>query len=112
MLEHIMFTDFFEDLETKMQRQEKALAEVLISNENLDLEVEAYFSGYNVTPGQLSQFISNKEHFSEENWDALQERKKQLDEKLQRDLENIANPLKLKKAYKQRKVETHWLFVR
>lgn len=107
-----MFTDFFEDLETKMQRQEKAIAESQIANENLDLEIETYLSDYNVTPIQLSQFIANKEHFSEENWEELQNKKKQLDEKLQRDLENIANPLKLKKAYKQRKVETHWLFVR
>ena len=102
----------FEDLEQKMARQEKALKELQLRNENLDGEIQDYLDGHQVNTDNLSKYIAEKSNFGEANWEELQKRKSQIDQKLNRELENISNPLRLKKAYKQRNVQQHWLFVR
>lgn len=101
-----------EELESKLHRQLKACSEAEIQNEHLNEEIHSYFEEYSIEPKQLSAFISQKEHFCEQNWEQLQQEKKKLEDRLERDLKNIANPFRLKKVYKQRKVENHWLFVR
>ncbi|KAF3363285.1 Ankyrin family protein [Chlamydiales bacterium STE3] len=104
--------DFLENLEDRLQRQEKILSEELIRNESLDVEIADYLTEYRVSEEQLTQFVSQKQHFSEENWQDLQKFKIEMENKLTQSLDNIANPLKLKKAYKDRVVPPQWLFVR
>lgn len=104
--------DFLENLESKLQRQENAALEAAIRNETLDSEIQCYLEEYNVSEEQLSHFISKKENFTDQNWQDLQNAKKEIEAKLQLELNTITNPLRLKKAYKERNVAQHWLFVR
>lgn len=102
----------FENLENILQLQEKKLVEIDIENERLDQKIEAFYEEFEVNEQNLSTFLSQETNFCKENWETIQIEKKKMEEKLKSDLENIANPFRLKKVYKQRKVETHWLFVR
>lgn len=101
-----------EDLENKITLQEKKISEIEIKNERMEEEIESFYEEFEVNQQNLSLFISQKENFSDGSWEILQAEKQKAESKLARDLENIANPFRLKKVYKQRKVETHWLFVR
>ena len=67
---------------------------------------------FNVTPEQLTQFVEKQENFTPENWDQLQAQKKELDQKLDRELKNIKNPLKTKKSYKSKVIDNRWLYVK
>src|SRR5688500_15975390 len=86
---HKKMIDFLENLEAKLIRQEKALTEECIRNETLDKEVKSYLEEYNVTEQQLSHFITHRDNFSEQNWKDLQIAKKEIEAKLQTELQAI-----------------------
>lgn len=99
-------------LEEQIKKQEKRVQEIVIRMENLDRELDELFVDLKVTPEQLDTFISDKNNFTDENWEQLQNLRKVLEEKLQRELDNIRDPLKIKQTYSDRNVGRHWIFVR
>ncbi|HEV8052507.1 MAG TPA: hypothetical protein VGP47_08430 [Parachlamydiaceae bacterium] len=99
-------------LEAQIQKNELALQELAIRAEALDRDVDGLLSQLNVSPEQLTTFIENKDNFSEENWNSLQELRKALDEKLLRELLNVSNPKKTRDSFKKMNPQPHWLFVR
>lgn len=103
---------FQDNIEEKLNINEKKIRELAIHHEKLDSDVHQFLNELEVTPAQLNAFISNKENFTESNWQELQKHKKQLDEKLDVDLKNVRNPLKSKKALASLNVNRHWLHVR
>lgn len=104
--------NFEDQLENRLAELERKIQECEVRNEGLDREIQTLLSEYNVSPEQLSFYVSKKENFSEKNWNALLAEKKQLDEKLNRTLDNLVSPKKRKKAQVERNVQPHWLFVR
>lgn len=96
----------------KQQDLQKKIEELTIRQEALNREVAKLLKELEVRPEQLTTFVSNKDNFTEENWQQLQEARKKLDEKLSRDLNSIRNPKETKKTYQERHVDRHWLFVR
>lgn len=105
--------DFLENLENKLQRQENMLAEQTLRNECLDIEIADYLDAFNVTEQQLSILLTQKEAFTERNWEDLQRFKQEMDQKLSRALENSTPPQRLKKIYNERSViAPYWLHVR
>lgn len=103
---------FSQDPETYIKKNEALLRELLYRAKELEKEEEKLFSELNVTPEQISTFIEKPENFTPDNWEEIQEQKKQLNQKLDRDLKNIKNPLKTKKAYKESLIDNRWLFVK
>lgn len=101
-----------DQLENRLAELERKILETELQNESLDREIQTLLSEYNVLPEQLSLYVSNKENFTEKNWNELLAEKKQLDDKLTRTLDNLVSPKKRKKAQKERNVQPHWLFVR
>lgn len=99
-------------VEEKIQKHEKHFQELVIRMETLNREVNDLFADLKATPEQINQFISNKANFSEEEWTELHNQRKALEEKLQREMDNIRNPQRLKKVYEERHVGNTWLFVR
>ncbi len=91
---------------------EKKIKELAIRHEKLDNDISDFLTELDVTPEQLSAFISKKENFTEENWEVLQKRKKSLDEKLEVELKNVRDPKKAKKALASLNVQRHWMFVK
>lgn len=100
------------ELEARIQKNALAIEELSIKIEALDRNVNALFNEMQVSPEQLAAFVGNKDNFTEEGWNALLKHRKDLDEKLMRELLNVRNPKNIKKAYAERNVQTHWLFVR
>lgn len=102
-------TDNFEE---KLVHNEIKMRELDIRHEKLDHDISNFFEELQVTPEQLTAFISTKDNFTEENWQELQKQKKQLDEKLDIELKNVRNPLKSKKALASLNVGRNWLHVK
>lgn len=100
------------DLEAKLIDLDKKITELELSNEALEREVSVFLSEQNVTEEQLSQFVSNSANFQPLNWEQLQLEKKRLDDKLDRELKNVLNPLKVKKSRQSLNIQPNWLFVR
>lgn len=101
-----------DELEQQIHKNALAINELGMRIENVDWHADELFKELNVSADQLAAFIENKDHFTEENWHALQQQRRALDEKLQRELANVRDPRKTKKAQAERYVAPHWLFVR
>lgn len=100
-------------LENKIQQNQSKIESLEIQLEGLTREEEKLLSELKVSSEQLVSFISKKENFTEENWEELNKQLKQMDEKLHRELENVRNPLKTKRAYSSLNgVQSHWLYVK
>jgi hypothetical protein len=99
-------------LEAHIQKNELTQQELSIRIEALNRDVDGLLTQLNVSPEQLTTFIENKDNFSEENWNTMQEQRKALDEKLLRELVNVSNPKKTRDAFKNLNAQPHWLFVR
>ena len=101
-----------DNVEEKLSLNEKKIRELSIRLEKLDSDITEFLEELEVTPEQLTTFISHKGNFTDNNWEALQKHKKQLDEKLEVELKNVRNPHKTKKALESLHVARHWLHVK
>lgn len=100
------------DLEKILEDKNIKIKELSIRNENLDREAIAFLEELKVTPEQLTIFIEDEENFTGENWKELQKERDKLEQKLQTEIRSMRNPLEVKKAYSERKIDNHWLFVK
>lgn len=103
---------FHDQLEERIKKNHKKIADADVQIENLDQNVTRFLNELPLTIEQLNTFLANQENFTAEEWQSLQNMQKQLDQKLQLELENIRNPIKAKKNYSDRNVQRHWLYVR
>jgi hypothetical protein len=103
---------FFDTLEQKTHNNERKLKEVCLRIEKLDQDVEQHFKEQGVNPIEVAEFLDKKENFNETEWAEIQEARNILDKELKINLKNIRDPRKAKKAYNDRYVEPHWLYVR
>jgi len=107
---------FFQDSEQKQEqditKNETAVQQLAIRIDALDREIKTLLAELNVTPEQLTVFVSKEENFTSENWQELHKQRKMLDEKLSKEIANIRDPRKVKKAQETRNVQRHWLFVK
>lgn len=104
----------FQSKDEKQVMEEKhlELMELMLKHETLNRDTEALFHELQVTPEQLTAFIENKSNFSDDNWNRLQEEKNKLEQRIQTEIANIRNQVKVKKAYEERQIANHWIFVR
>ena len=101
------------DLEQQSAKHELSMQELMIRIDSLDREVKTLLDELQITPEQVSHFVSSATNFTSENWEELQNQRKLLDEKLAMELSNIKNPTKTKEALQsQKNVARHWIFVR
>ncbi|MFN4173911.1 MAG: hypothetical protein ACK4HV_02245 [Parachlamydiaceae bacterium] len=100
----------FHDYLTSIQKNEKKEKELLLKNEAIDREIES------ILPKELldkvATFTSNETHFSEEEWQKLNEERKKLDLQLRREIDNILSPLEKARKQKERNISSNWLFVK
>lgn len=107
-----MFLSNRDNLEEHIQRNEKKFNEVSIRHERLNEQIAGFLAELQVSPQQLSIYLSDQSNFSEETWNEILKRREQMDHKLQLDLDQIQNPDSMKKKYADRNIGQHWLFVR
>lgn len=99
-------------LEMKLSELEKKHKEYEIQNDSLDREISDLLDYCKVTEAQLTAYITNPEHFTQDQWSTLQRERKQMDDALEMKLSCIPNIAKKKQAQKDLHVAPHWLFVR
>ena len=102
-----------EKLEDKIHKTEKRLVELAIHRERLSNEHQELLKELALTSIELKDFAENSENFTPPIWEKLQAEKKQIDERLNLELNNINDPNKTKKTTSERAtIQQHWLFVR
>lgn len=99
-------------IEKQMEQQKFKFQELAIQFESLNVEIDRFFGQLDVSPEQLSCFLEKREHFTERTWKELLKKRQELDQKLQRELDCIRNPLKTKDNYQSLHVARHWIHVR
>lgn len=102
----------FDSQEQKYESMNQKIKSLEIQLENLEKEENAFLKLLNVTHEKLTAFLKDKKNFSSENWNQVVSHKQKLDEKLLREIENVRNPQKAKRAYNSLKVGSHWLHVK
>lgn len=103
---------FFDTLEQKTESNNKKLKEICLRIEKLDQDMEQLFKEQGINPIEVAEFLDKKENFTEKEWNEIQEARRILDKELKVNLKNIRDPRKAKKAYNDRYVQPHWLYVR
>ena len=101
-----------QDIDEKIEKTQKKIKELEIRNGKLDNDSIDLLSALKVTSEQLSQYMDKKENFTDKNWEQLQERKEEIEQRLATDLTSVRDPKKSQKALQERNVGSHWLFVR
>jgi DNA repair exonuclease SbcCD ATPase subunit len=101
-----------ENLEDKIEKNEMKLKALVERFEHLESTLSRFFEEHQISPEQLTSFFENPNNFNKNLWSELQEMRQQLDDKLKCEMENIHNPLKVKKTYADLNVASHWIFVR
>lgn len=101
------------NIEEKFQRTERKLKELSITLQRLNDEYQQFLKDLALTPTQLKEYVNDPANFSPSIWEQLQDEKKKLDEKLNLELSNLRDPLKVKEIFSEKgKIQPHWLFVR
>jgi chromosome segregation ATPase len=102
-----------EKLEDKIHRTERKLLELSLHAQRLNLEYQQLLGEWALTSEQLKEFTENPVNFSSAIWDQLQKEKKELEEKLNLQLNNVRNANKTQDILsEQGRIQQHWLFVR
>lgn len=96
----------------KIQNNEKKFKELVLLAERHDVEMDNFLNEIGITPKQAEVYLSDKTNLSDEEREEIQSRKKAMDEKLHRDLENICDPKKFKKALSSLQIGKNWIPVR
>lgn len=99
-------------IDENIEKTQKKMKELEIRNSKLDRDSVDLLTQLKVSAEQLTQFIDDKENFSEKNWEQLRKKRNELEQKLDTELKNVRNPKKTLKTLKERNVDHHWLFVR
>jgi DNA-binding transcriptional MerR regulator len=98
------------DKKTDMDQQLKKLE---IEIEAMQKESQEHLEEVGLSIEEIGEYIENPNNFSKKTWETLQFHLRRLDEKLETDLQQIANPKKIAEAYKeQRDNAVHWVPVR
>ncbi|MCE2983325.1 MAG: hypothetical protein LW832_07140 [Parachlamydia sp.] len=101
------------ELHNKIEENQKKMAEMMINLDILKEEYQNLMKELGLTAEELKSFAKNSENFSPPIWEQLQNEKKEVEEKLDLALNNIPDPLKVRKTMDQKSaIQNHWLFVR
>lgn len=101
-----------EDLEQKIESNERKVLELEQQFAAIEAESAVFFETIDVTPEEVDNFVKNRDNFSDKEWEELKKQERQLQEILQREINNIRDPEKAKRHYKERDIRPGWLFVR
>lgn len=66
-----------------------------------------------VTPQEVMEYVRNRENFTEQSWERLQEEKQKIIERLARELDSVTDIKKTSKRLREkRRVDPRWLYVK
>lgn len=62
-----------------------------------------------IAPEQLEQFLNDSDNFTPQQWQEMQQQKKQLEEDFERTLANVSTPEEKQQKYKELQQRMHWI---
>ena len=107
-----MYFEQNQNQEQKQKQRDLKIKELELLIESLDRQEDQLMGSFNVSANQLTTFVNNKENFTDENWQEVTKQKILFEEKLNKEIHNIRDPLKTKKAFSSLHVKRHWLHVK
>lgn len=100
-------------LDEKIQRMDKRLKELAQLSQKIERDYQEMMKDLGLTPEELSKYFENRENFTQETWEQMEAEKKILDERLNLELDSLADPGKTKRSLSEKgRIMQHWLFVR
>ncbi|NGX58422.1 MAG: hypothetical protein K940chlam3_01329 [Chlamydiae bacterium] len=90
----------------------KMLKEIERQNESFGKEKQKVFEELGISPSEVHEALKDSSQYSVSDWEKLQALRKQMDEEMQRGLDNIRDPEKAQKAYDSRNLPPWALFCR
>lgn len=97
----------------KIRQSDRKLLELLLQIERLDHNYKSLLKELNFTRESLKEYVENPDNFSPSLLEYLKNEKKQLDDKLNSELNHVPDVNKTQQTLSEKgQVQQHWLFVR
>jgi len=104
--------DQFQSQEQKEKEFERKLKQLEIEEDSLSQETVKLFESLGITPKQIEQLFHQSDFLSKEEIVELESMRRQLEEKLKQQVENLHDPKKTEEEYKKRRLPPNALFCR
>ncbi len=104
----VMFLE--SNVDNRIEKMQAGIKEAEIAIEMMQKQIDALMNYLEATPEAITTYLQNPKHFTEKDWQLLQQMKQQAQEKLEH--AKGRDVLAAKKKQAERNVAPHWLFVR
>ena len=101
---------FFDTLENKSKLNERKLNEIKLRYEQISRDIEQLFKEFDISPEDISTYVSNPDNFSPRTWAEFEKRTKALEERLESDLKTIRDVDQAKKSFEDKHISKNWIF--
>ena len=95
--------------EEAFAKNEKLLKELIKRSDEQEAWFENFYKEHNISKEEIFTFLSDPRNFDEKTWEAMQKMRLKFQEEIQRELDNIKDPLKTKKTYNELHNSKRWI---
>lgn len=92
-----------------MLSDDQKIEQLLQRDQELKSQIKTLFEDIELTPEELSRFLSQKENFTPEEWGVMEAKKRELKEQIERSMNSLPNPEKTASAYKLGRRRANWV---
>lgn len=104
---------FNQKLNDRLHQTQTKLKELEINLEKLDREYKKLIAETELDPDHIQGYIDEPTNFSEPIWERLQKEKKKLSDNLNKSLNLVTDPTRVKKTFAERgTIQQNWIFVK
>ena len=91
---------------------ERRLKEIENQHDMIDIQKHEVSVALGVSLDQLAEYSKNRDNFTDEQWERLENMRKSNEERLKKEMENRSNPKKTEARRRSLNIGQNWLFVR
>ncbi len=103
---------FKKDCESEIEKNEILLKDLIARSKELDQEGQSLFQDIELSLKEIEAYITNPKNFNQLEWEHIQTKQQELNTILDRDLQNIRNPQKTKRAFEALNLPRYSIHVR
>lgn len=102
-----------EKLEKENEKLFLKIKQNALAVERAERELANLLEMLGTTLEEAKSSVNDSSQFTKEEWEALQQHKKEIEDNLAAKMKNIRDPAKQQKIFNERgQIQSHWLFVR
>lgn len=98
--------------ENKIAKNEKLLKELLLRSQEQDAYFEKLYEEHGISKDKLIDFLGNPKNFDEQTWQSMETIRAEFAKEIQSRLNQIKDPVKASKTYKDLQMAQQWIPVR